>query len=289
MEPEPLEFPLQGAFLALLDDDSPAVRTALASAFARRGRAAVEFLRTVARGPDPWLARHATWFLQQLQCGDPVADFTAYIRALHYDLEPGVLLLSRTVSPALDPAACGARLDELAQRCRELIVEPATPRDQCRALSRVLFHEYGFRGNVECYTDPRNSLLDQVLTRRQGLPLTLGVVYLLVAQRIGLALEPVGLPGHFVVGCFVEDPPFFIDAFARGVFRTAGELVQMLRQHQITLRAADLAPSPTREVLCRCCRNLASHYAAGGDHDRARLFAGFVGEFEATRRRHAAP
>ncbi|HTX67006.1 MAG TPA: transglutaminase-like domain-containing protein [Opitutaceae bacterium] len=289
MEPELLEPPLQAAFRALLDDDSPAVRAALAGAFARRGRPAVEFLRGFAHGADPWLARHATWFLQQLNCGDPVAEFTAYIRALDYDLETGALLLSRTVSPALDPAACRARLDELAQRCRELIVEPATARDQCRVVSRVLFHEHGFRGNVECYTDPRNSLLDQVLARRQGLPLTLGLVYLFVAQRLGLTLEPVGLPGHFVVGCFLEDPPFFVDAFARGVFRTPGELFALLRRHQIAPRADDLAPTPVREVLCRCCRNLASHYAAGGDSERARLFAGFVGEFEATRRRHATP
>ena len=289
MDPESLEPTLQQAFLALLDDDSPAVRTALAGAFARRGRPAVEFLRTVAHGADPWRARHATWFLQQLKCGDPVAEFTAYIRALDYDLETGALLLSRTVSPALDAAACRARLDELAQRCRELVVEPATARDQCRIVSRVLFHEHGFRGNVECYTDPRNSLLDQVLARRQGVPLTLGLVYLLVAQRIGLTLEPVGLPGHFVVGCFLEDTPFFIDAFARGVFRTPGELFQLLRRHQVDPRVDDLAPTPVREVLCRCCRNLASHYAAGGDPERARLFAGFVGEFEATRRRHATP
>jgi regulator of sirC expression with transglutaminase-like and TPR domain len=288
MNPEPLETPLQEAFLALLDDDSPAVRTALAAALARRGPPAVEFLRTVVGGSDPWLARHATWFLHELQWDDPVAEFTAYIRALDYELETGALLLSRTASPGLDAAACRARLDELARRCRELIVEPAGARDQCRVLSRVLFHEHGFRGNIESYTDPRNSLLDQVLARRQGLPLTLGLVYLLVARRIGLALEPVGLPGHFVVGCFLEDPPFFVDAFARGVFRTPAELKQLLRQHQIAPKADDLAPTPVREVLCRCCRNLSSHYAAGGDPGRARLFAGFVGEFEATRR-HAAP
>lgn len=289
MDPDKLEASLQEAFLRLLDDDSPAVRTALANTFARRGQTAVEFLHGVARGPDPWLARHATWFLQKLKCGDPVADFTGFIRSLNYELETGALLLSRTVSPELDIGACCALLDEMAQRCRELIVEPSTARDQCRVLSRVLFHEYGFRGNVECYADPRNSLLDQVLARRQGLPLTLSLVYLLVAQRVGLALEPVGLPGHFVVGCFLEDTPFFIDAFARGVFRTPGELFLMLRRNHIAPKISDLAPAPVREVLCRCCRNLSSHYAASGDNIRARLFAGFVGEFEATYERHASP
>ncbi len=288
METDTLDASLRGAFLTLLDDDSPAVRAALTARFVHHGPPAVEFLQDVAGGPDRLLARHATWFLRELKCGDPVVDFTDFIRSLNYELETGSLLLSRTVSPALDIGACCAQFDAMAARCRELIVEPSTPRDQCRVLSRVLFHEFGFRGNIEDYTDPRNSLLDQVLARRQGLPLTLSVVYLLVAQRVGLTLEPVGLPGHFMVGCFLEDTPFFIDAFAQGVFRTPGELFTMLRRNDLVPKVSDLAPTPVREVLCRCCRNLARHYAAAGDHTRARLFAGFVEEFEVTRARRAA-
>ena len=246
------------------------------------------FCRRSPPGPDRLLARHATWFLRELKCGDPIADFSDFIRSLNYELETGSLLLSRTVSPALDVGACCAQLDAMAARCRELIVESATARDQCRVLSRVLFHEFGFRGNVERYTDPRNSLLDQVLARRQGLPLTLSVVYLLVAQRVGLTLEPVGLPGHFMVGCFLEDTPFFIDAFAQGVFRTPGELFAMLQRNNLEPQVTDLAPTPVREVLCRCCRNLTRHYAAAGDPAHARLFAGFVEEFEVTRARRAS-
>jgi regulator of sirC expression with transglutaminase-like and TPR domain len=288
METDTLDASLRGAFLALLDDDSPAVRAALTARFAHLGPPAIEFLQEIAGGADQLLARHATGFLRELKCSDPVADFTDFIRSLNYELETGSFLLSRTVSPMLDIAACRARLDTMAGRCRELMVEPSTARDQCRVLSRVLFHEFGFRGNVECYTDPRNSLLDQVLTRRQGLPLTLGIVYLLVAQRVGLTLEPVGLPGHFVVGCFLEDPAFFIDAFAQGVFRTPGELFTMLRRNNVVPNVSDLAPTPVRDVLCRCCRNLTRHYAAAGDCAHARLFAGFVEEFEAPRARRAS-
>ena len=59
-------------------------------------------------------------------------------------------------------------------------------REKCRVINRVLFHDYGFRGNHEDYTDPLNSFLDQVLARKKGLPITLGMVYLLVAGRLGL-------------------------------------------------------------------------------------------------------
>jgi regulator of sirC expression with transglutaminase-like and TPR domain len=276
------------ALRSLLDDPSPAVQRALLARFAAHGPAAAGFLRQIAGESEEALARAARRFLAELDLTDPVGDFRAFIRSRHGELETGSLLLARTVSPRLDPAACRAQLDALAARCRELIVAPASAREQCRLINRVLFHEWGFHGNVEHYTDPRNSLLDQVLARRTGLPLSLSLVYLLVARRLGLELSPVGLPGHFLVGCFSDDRPFFIDPFDRGVFRDAAELFDLLRARHVAPKLSDLAPTPAREVLCRCCRNLVNHYAAAGELARARLFASFVGEFEATPARAAS-
>ncbi|MDD2764489.1 MAG: transglutaminase-like domain-containing protein [Opitutaceae bacterium] len=287
MDPDPPSVAQQDAYLVLLDDDTPAVRAALLAEFSRRGPAATRFLQEIARGKSRLLAWHAAWFLHELKCPDPITEFKDFIRSLNYELETGALMLSRILSPQLDIGACYAQLDAMADRCRELIIEPSTPRDQCRVLNRVLFHECGFRGNAAHYADPRNSLLDQVLRRRKGLPITLSIVYVLVAQRIGLTLEPIGLPGHFVVGCFLENTPFFIDPFVQGAFRTPEELLRLLKQNHLTPRISALAPTPVREVLCRCCRNLANHYAAAHDYAHARLFAELVEEFDATYQRHA--
>jgi regulator of sirC expression with transglutaminase-like and TPR domain len=280
--------PLNAAYRALLDDTSPLVRAALVAEFARHSAAVVPFLQEIARGKDRSLAWHAAWFLQQLNSGDPVAEFREFIRSPNHELEAGAFLLSRIHSPRLDVDACRAVLDEIASRCRELMVEPSSARDKCRVLNRVLFHEYGFRGNVERYTDPLNSFLDEVLSRRKGLPITLSIVYVLVAQRVGLTLEPVGLPGHFVVGCFSEDAPFFIDAFDQGALRTSAELLAVLREHHLAPTISDLAPTSVREVLCRCCRNLSHHYAIAQEELQAQLYAGLVGEFEATQERRAS-
>ena len=275
------------AFLSLLDDTSPAVRRALLSRFNKLGLASAPFLEAVARGTNRVLARHATWFLEELKFSDPVTEFRGFIRSLQYELESGSLLLARTVSPQLDAGECCSQLDRIAARCRELIVEPSSAREKCRVLNRVLFHEWGFHGNVENYTDPRNSFIDQVLERRTGIPLSLSIVYLLVAERVALELEPVGLPGHFIVGCFTDDVPFFIDPFDRGIFRDAEEIFDLLRANNIKPKATDLAPTPVREVLCRSCRNLVNHYTAAGEPERARLFARFVEDFDATYEKHA--
>jgi regulator of sirC expression with transglutaminase-like and TPR domain len=275
------------ALFSLLDDTSPAVRKALLSRFTHLGPAATPFLETVARGSNRILARHAAWFLDELKFSDPVTEFRGFIRSLNYELESGALLLARTASPRLNVGDCCKQLDKIATRCRELIVEPSSTREKCRVINRVLFHEWGFHGNVENYTDPKNSFIDQVLERRTGIPLSLSIVYLLVAERLGVELEPVGLPGHFIVGCFSDDLPFFIDAFDRGVFRDAEEIFDLLRANNITPKPTDLAPTPVREVLCRSCRNLVNHYTAAGEPERARLFSRFVEEFEATYEKHA--
>ena len=275
------------ALLSLLDDTSAAVRRGLLLRFTKLGPASAPFLQAVAQGTNRVLARHAVWYLDELKFSDPVAEFRGFIRSLNYELESGSLLLARTVSPRLDAGTCCAQLDKIAARCRELIVEPSSAREKCRVLNRVLFHEWGFHGNVEHYTDPNNSFLDQVLERRTGIPLSLSIVYLLVAERLAIELEPVGLPGHFIVGCFADDLPFFIDPFDRGVFRDAEEIFDLLRANNITPKASDLAPTPVREVLCRSCRNLVNHYTSAGELERAKLFARFVEEFEATYEKHA--
>lgn len=274
--------------LSLLDDTQPSVRKALLAHFAATGPAAVHFLRELAHAPNRVIAWHARWFLEELHFTDPVAEFKTFIRSLNYELETGALLLSRTVFPDIDVGHCCEQLDDIASRCRELIAEPATMREKCRVINRVLFHDCGFHGNLDHYTDPLNSFLPKVLERKKGIPLSLSLVYLLVSGRLGLELEPVGLPGHFVVGCYTEDTPFFIDPFEQGALRSAEDIFAFLRANHVSPKPTDLAPTPVREVLCRNCRNLAHHYAEAHDAEHARLFDGFVEEFESTYERHTS-
>jgi len=289
VEPETLPSAEKEALLSLLDDPSPKVRRALLERFTARGAAAAALLQGIARSSNRVLARHAVWYIEELKLSDPVAEFRGFIRSLNYELETGSLLLARTLTPNLDIGECRGGLDGIAARCRELIVEPSTTREKCRVVNRVLFHEWGFRGNVEQYTDPLNSFIDHVLARRKGIPISLSILYLLVADRLGLPLEPVGLPGHFVVGCYSDETPFFIDPFDQGLFRDADEVFSLLRANHIAPKPSDLAPTTVREVLCRSCRNLANHFTVAGDLARAHIFNDFVEEFETTYERHLQP
>ena len=109
-------------------------------------------------------------------------------------------------------------------------------------INRVLFHEWGFRGNVEQFTDPMNSFIDKVLTRRKGIPISLSVLYLLVGERLGLPLEPVGLPGHFVVGCYADEAPSSSTPSTGAVSGRRRGLRPPALEH-ISPKPSDLAPT----------------------------------------------
>lgn len=277
------------ALRALLDDTSPVVRRSLLSHFEQLGEPARALLREVARGPNRVAATHAQWFLGELRWSDPNSEFLNFIRSLNYELESGTILIARVADPSASASQVCAALDTIAARCRELMVEPLSAWQKCSVINRVLFHELGFRGNAAHYSDPANSLIHRALERRTGLPLTLSVIYVLVADRCGLTLEPVALPGHFVVGCFSDEPTLYIDPFRGGHLSSREDLMAWLVSHDLPRDESSLAPTTIRETLARCCRNLAAHLAAAGDEDLARQFAQFDAEFEATFRQNMLP
>ena len=119
------------------------------------------------------------------------------------------------------------------------LVPGETPVEEGDALAALLGGRYGFAGNEASYDHPDNSMLDLVLERGAGLPILLSVVYEEVARRRGIPLHGVGLPGHFVVAHFGEDPPLVYDPFAGGEridLDTPPDLVRVWRPQETALR-----------------------------------------------------
>lgn len=121
-------------------------------------------------------------------------------------LDEAALLIAAVTKDGVDVAASLAELDRIADDV------PAPTLDGLRSL---LFRDLGFGGNPDDYYDPANSWLDDVISRRVGIPITLAVVMLEVGRRIAVPLWGVSMPGHFLVRDKV-DPDVFVDPFARG-------------------------------------------------------------------------
>lgn len=274
--------------LRLLDDESPVVRRAVRAELQQRPGESVAWLRQTAQSADRRLAENARRWLVELGADDPVKAFRDFIHSFSYELETGCLLLERTVHEETDAGAVCHFLDGLAMRCQEFIREKSSVYEKCKQLNLVIFHEYGFAGNTADYNDPDNNFLQVLTRRRKGLPISLSILYLLVAQRCGFTVEPIGLPGRFLLASFEEPEVFFIDPFDRGRFRSEEEIRQILIGRNLHDAAEYLVPSPVGEILCRICRNLAHQYSTRGDLGRARLFAGFIGDFEAAYERESS-
>ena len=185
------------------------------------------------------------------------------------------LLIARDEYPALDVAHCDAVLASHARHLRiEVDAIGQTPL-KMQAINRHLFEEIGYAGNHDTYYDPRNSYLNAVIERRLGNPIMLAVVQMEVARRLGVALDGISFPGHFLVRLPVGDGMLVMDPFNGGRPLDIEELRSRAAPHvdggppdDDTL-ARLLRPATPRMMLMRMLRNLHGTYAEAEDWVRA--------------------
>ena len=190
------------------------------------------------------------------------------------DLAEGALLIAKKAYPDLDIGDYLSRIDRLAHGVSERLPAAASETDRILALNRYLFEELGFGPNVEDYYDQRNSFLNDVLERRVGIPISLSVLYIEVGRRVGLPLQGVSFPGHFLVKCKLEQGVVILDPYGSGTSLSLQDLQQRLRatrggEVSRAIVAAMLVAADKKQILARMLRNLKGIYLEQGDHNRA--------------------
>jgi regulator of sirC expression with transglutaminase-like and TPR domain len=145
------------------------------------------------------------------------------------DLGRAALEIGRLEHPELDADRCLRQIDALADGIRPRLGGAPRPEEAVARLAAYLFDECGFRGNTEDYYDPRNSFLSDILERRTGIPISLSVLFIEVASRLGLTVEGVGFPGHFLVRVAGGTGPVFLDPFFGGRAIGGDEMLRRLR------------------------------------------------------------
>jgi regulator of sirC expression with transglutaminase-like and TPR domain len=182
------------------------------------------------------------------------------------DLARGALTIAADGRPDLDPDRTLVALDELAERVRLRLDVGDAETHVVDRLQDVLFRESGFRGPTAAeFHDPRASLLDVVTVRRVGLPISLAIVELEVAWRIGLDLVGIGLPGHFIVR---TPDGVLLDPTGDGRRLTPDDCQALLRRSigdGVLFHSGMLRPNGKREILARVLRNLRSAHLAARD------------------------
>ena len=187
------------------------------------------------------------------------------------DLARACLLIAADAYPGLDVEGYLGEIERLAVRLRGRMPPGGGTQERVVALNRFLFDDLGYSGNADNYYDPRNSYLNEVLDRRTGIPITLSVLYLEIGWRVGLELEGVSFPGHFLVRLRVPGAMLVLDPFSGGEALAETDLRERL-QRVIPEGAAGgvpvdalpldpfLEPAGKRQILARLLRNLKGIY-----------------------------
>lgn len=188
------------------------------------------------------------------------------------DLARAALLVAQEEYAQLPIDTYLGRLDELAEKVRDRLDDETAPLVVLEELIATLYEREGLRGNQEAYYDPRNSFLNDVLDRGLGIPLTLGIVLLEVGWRLGLPLEGVNFPNHFLVRFRGSALNLLVDPFDGGRVRfeeQAQELLDRVYGGTVRMRDEFLDSASRRDILVRLLRNLKGLYLNVRDYPRA--------------------
>ena len=187
------------------------------------------------------------------------------------DLARACLMIAQDAYPQLDVERYLGEIERMALRLRAHVPQDEGSEERVVALNQFLFEDMGYWGNTEDYYDPRNSYLNEVIDRKTGIPLTLSILYMEIGRRIGLPLQGVSFPGHFLVRLRLRGGMLVLDPFSGGAPQSESELRQRL-QRVIPEGLSDnvpvaelpldqfLEPASNRQILARMLRNLKGIY-----------------------------
>jgi len=185
------------------------------------------------------------------------------------DVARACLMIAQDAYPGLEVERYMGQIESLALRLRTQLKNVGGAEERVIALNQFLYEELGYWGNTEDYYDPRNSYLNEVLDRKTGVPITMAILYMALGRRIGLPLEGVSFPGHFLVRLRVRGGVLILDPFVGGAPQSEAELRSRLQR--VIPEGADvsvaelpleqfLEPASNRQILARVLRNLKGIY-----------------------------
>ena len=275
------------ALIHLLGDDDIDIRSQVWGHLEKLGKEALESAEAAAEASDdPEVKRQAGRFALEYHRREVFKEWLQFCRDPAPDLETGALLIARSEYPELDPGVCSRALDEFAGALESRLEAAAGVDVRLASLVELLSKDAGFKGNEEGYYEADNSYLNRILETKLGIPISLSVLYLLVARRCGLPLHGVALPGHFILkfdSAETGKQEKFLDPFHGGRLLTVRECVELLASSGESFRDELLEAVDDRVILCRMLGNLLNIYHGSSDRRRMPRVAAVLKLLQASR------
>jgi len=245
------------ALARLFRDDDPETLGLVKEQLIIKGESVVPDLRDLVNADSAIVAAHAQEVLHAIAGKKAAAELDELLKSHEGDfpLERICWLLSSALMPWIDTEESCRQIDEWGVEVSRRLLGGES--DPVKLLTGYLHGELRFEGNSEDYYNHENSLLPMVMENRKGLPLTLTLLYQFVANRAGIDLHGVNLPGHFIARCGET----YFDPFHSGRILSLADCADILSRQQIELTDEHLETPGTREVIARMLANLSHAYS----------------------------
>jgi regulator of sirC expression with transglutaminase-like and TPR domain len=259
-------FAQRDAIVRLLQDDDPETVRMVKEQLALGGEEWISGLRDLAQMDDERVCRHARDVLAEIAGQGADEEFLLLCHFFNdgNDLERACWMLAHTLDPSVDIESFEHRVNQWGRQFLVKISGTVSNRQRAQALADFMAAELCFRGNTDDYYSERNSLLPHVIETRMGIPITLAILYRMVAGRAGMKVDGINLPGHFIA----RHGEVLFDPFHKGRILAKADCEEILARQNLMLRASHLEAATPRQILLRVLANLLYVYDLRKDLDK---------------------
>ena len=282
------------ALIQLLDDPSREVNQAVTKNLLKQGLTILPELEAAWEGSlDNDYQEKIIGLIQEIQIKSTHKEMKRWLAAEQYDLLRGVYLIARYQYPELTYAELEDKLEVIIKDVWLELNNNLTALEKVRILNHIIFDVHGFTRNTKDFYNPMNSYINQVLDKRKGNPISLSVVYAIIAQRLGLPIYGVNLPKNFILAYkdelpggetfndMTEDVLFYINPYNRGTVLGRKEIDYFIKQQGLEAKRSYYLPCSNPQILVRMLHNLINAYNKSGYREKADQFEEVLGFFNA--------
>jgi regulator of sirC expression with transglutaminase-like and TPR domain len=258
------------ALVSLLDDQDDQIVNQIVDKIRSLGKEIIPFLEQEWESNfNPAVQRRIEELIHDLQYERLKDRILEWYESKDQDLLTGLWLVATYQYPDLELEKLKQELEQIYYDAWLEFKPDLYPYDQVKVLNSVLFNKLKFGANTKNFHSPGNSMINVVLETHKGNPITLCIIYMLVAQKLKMPVYGVNLPNLFIVTYKEEKTQFYINAFNKGLIFTKQDIENYIHELRLTPQNSFFEPCTNLEIIRRVFRNLIMSFDKMGEHAKA--------------------
>ncbi len=258
------------ALVSLLDDNDEEVTMHVEGKIRSLGSEVIRFLEVQwEESFDPVIQKKLEDLIHDLQIDGMVERLQAWINGGALNLLEGMWILNTYLYPDLSYEKLVAEIEQLYYRIWLEYREQMSPTEKVKLMNSLFYNTIGFGPNTKNFHSPSNSMISVVLESKRGNPITLCVIYMIIAQKLGMPVYGVNLPNLFVLTFKQGNIQFYINVFNRGIIFSKTDIEHYITQLKLKQNKTFYEPCSNQDIVQRVLRNMILSYEKSGDSDRS--------------------